>query len=340
MRFLVVHPGPEFSVHDLYVGWLEALRELGQQVLEFNLNDRLCLYDHSYIKVGESTFRKALTPDQVAELAVNGLYAALYRTHPDVLLVISGFLIPGDLLDLARRRGTRVVVVHTESPYEDERQIELAAHADLNLINDPINIDQFRAVAPTEYMPQAYRPSIHHPGPADPDLACDLAFVGTGFESRINFFEAMNLDGLDVLLAGNWQRTAEDSPLRKHLAHDISECVDNTETARIYRSAAVGLNLYRREAEAAHLAAGWACGPREIEMAACGMFFLRDSRPEGDKLLGMLPTFTDPQDASEQLRWWLARPAEREKAAAQAREAVADHTFTAHAAALLRLLDS
>ena len=49
---------------------------------------------------------------------------------------------------------------------------------------------------------------------------CDFAFVGTGYASRIAFMEAMDLAGLDVVLAGNWQQLAEHSPLHAHVAHD------------------------------------------------------------------------------------------------------------------------
>jgi spore maturation protein CgeB len=338
MRILAAHPGPSFSVHDVYIGWVEALRELGQQVVEFNLSDRLTFYDAALIEA-EGEVRKALSGEQAHELAVNGIYAALYRTRPDVLLAVSAFFYPPALLDLARSYGTRVVLLHTESPYEDGRQVAIAAHADLNLINDPTNLTAFRKVAPAEYVPHSYRPSIHHPGLPDPKLAADLAFVGTGYASRIDFFEAMDLAGLDVLLAGNWQQLDDESPLRSYVAHEPDECLDNEQTADVYRSAQVGLNLYRREAEAEHLAAGWAMGPREIEMAACGLFFLRDPRPEGDEVLSMLPTVAGPEDASEQLRYWLDHPGQRRDLAAAAREAVADRTFTTRAAQLLRWLD-
>jgi spore maturation protein CgeB len=107
----------------------------------------------------------------------------------------------------------------------------------------------------------------------------------------------------------------------------------------VYRSARTGINFYRREAEDEHAAQGWACGPREIEMAACGLWFARDPRPESDELFGMLPAFTSPAEASAQIRWALAHPAGRERAAAGARAAIADRTFASHAARLLRLLD-
>ncbi|MEV6879737.1 glycosyltransferase [Amycolatopsis sp. NPDC051128] len=340
MKILAAHPGPNFSVHDVYVGWVEALRELGQQVIEFNLAERLTFYDAALLETHDKQILKAVSTEQAQQLAVNGLYAALYKTRPDVLFAVSAFFYTPELLDLARSYGTKVVLLHTESPYEDGRQLTIAAHADLNLINDPTNIDDFRRVAPTVYVPHSYRPTIHHPGPGAPDLAADLAFVGTGYASRIAFLEEMDLSGLDVLLAGNWQQLDEDSPLRAAVAHEPDECLDNEQTAQVYRSAAVGLNLYRREAEAAHLAAGWAMGPREVEMAACGMFFLRDPRPEGDDVLPMLPTFTTVEGASEQLHYWLGHPAERQELAAQARMAIADRTFVNRAAELMQLLST
>jgi spore maturation protein CgeB len=233
-----------------------------------------------------------------------------------------------------------VVVLHTESPYEDHRQVDVAAHADLNLINDPTNIDRFRSVARSFYVPHAYRPGLHHPGSPGLSLVCDLGFVGTGYPSRVAFLEAMNLDGLDVLLGGHWQTLDEGSPLRGYVGHDIGRCLDNAETADLYRSARVGLNLYRREAQAPSLVDGWAMGPREVEMAACGLFFLRDPRPEGDEVLASLPTFSSPEEAGELLRWWLDHHDERARAAEAARKAVAGRTFEDHAAQLLRLLDA
>jgi spore maturation protein CgeB len=338
VRILAAHPGPSFSVHDVYVGWVEALRELGQHVLEFNLSERLTFYDHVMLERGGQPI-KALSGEQAQQLAVNGLFATLYKTKPDVLLLVSAFFYEPALLDLARSYGTKVVVLHTESPYEDSRQLQVAEHADLNLINDPTNLAVFETVAPTKYVPHSYRPGLHTPGPRDPSLAADLAFVGTGYPSRMQFLEAMDLDGLDVLLAGNWQGLSEDSPLRKHISHDVEECLDNEQTVQVYRSAQVGLNLYRREAEADHLTVGYAMGPREVELAATGLFFLRDRRPESDEVLSMLPSFTSPEDAAEQLRYWLAHPGKRWDLARQAREAVADRTFVNRAKDMLGFLE-
>lgn len=344
MNILVAHPGPAFSVHDVYVGWCEGLTAAGAKVARFNLHDRLSFYGSVLLPVPDQpdTFKRALDGNAATDLALDGLCSDLWILQPDVLVVVSGFLIPAELLDAARARGVRVVVLHTESPYEDERQIAYATHADLNVINDPTNLDRFEAVAPTVYLPHAYRPAIHCPGPSRAELVCDLGFVGTGFPSRVEWFErlAPHVDGLDVLLAGNWQSLPEASPILRWLATEQAECLDNVDTVDLYRSARVGINIYRREGDDGHAGGGWAMGPREVEMAATGAFFLRDPRPESDAVLPMLPTFTGPEHAAELLRWWLDHPDDRAEAAHKARAAVEHQTFTNHAAQLLRLLDA
>lgn len=334
MRWLLVHPGPHYSVADLFVGYGEALTAAGEKVLTYPLGDALTFYDSALLEAGPGRFRKAFTPDQATEHAASRLAGMLYKTRPDVLLVVSGFFADPRMLDLARRDGVKVVTLHTEEPYEHERELALAAHADLALLTDPVHIGEFRDVTRAEHFGHAYRPTVHHPGAADPALACDFAFVGTSYPSRVQFLEAMDLDGIDTVLAGNWEHLPLDSPLRRHIA--TVDCLDNTDAAALYRSAKAGLNLYRREGEQS---AGWAMGPRELEMAACGLPFVRDPRPETDDVLGMLPTFTTPDEATELLRWLLDHDDERLALASKAREAIADRTFDRHAARLLRLLD-
>lgn len=337
MRWVAAHPGPHFSVDDVYDGWVEALIGLGQTVIPFNLGDRLQFYSHTHFKDEDGEFIPAVDGQQATDLAVNGLYATLYKARPDVLLVVSGWFLPRFVYDLCHAYGTKVVVVHTEEPYETDRAAVIAQWADINLINDPTNIDQFPKG--TRYVHHAYRPDVHHPGPPREQYVCDLAFIGTGYPSRIAFLEAMDLSGLDVMLGGNWQQVKEGDPLRRFLANEPDVCVDNAETADIYRSARMGLNLYRRETSEGGRPDGWACGPREIEMAACQLPFLREPRGESDELFPMLPSFTSPEEASELLRWWLAHPAERDEAALKARAAIADRTFHSLAVDLLRHLE-
>lgn len=324
---------------DVFNGWCEGLTANGVEVMPYNLGDRLTFYEQALLDNG-SEVKRAFSREAAVGMAVNGVYSAAYRWWPDVILVVSGFFTTPDMLEVLRSRRHKVVILHTESPYEDDRQLSIAGGADLNLLNDPTNLDAFREVARTEYLGHAYRPEVHHPREAEADLRSEFCFVGTGYPSRVEFLEAVDFTDVDVALAGNWQGLTGDSPLRKYLAHDVEDCCDNGDAARMYASTKASVNLYRTEAHHPDLSSGWAMGPREVELAACGTFFLRDPRPESDETFPMLPSFTDPGDFAAKLRWWLAHDDARSEAARQARVAVADRTFTNHAARLLRWLDT
>jgi len=329
----------------VFTGWSEALTSIGEQVEEYALDARLKFYKNTLVETGDLLdcgcpgVRPYLDREQAIQLAVDGLLGAAYRLWPDVILCISAFFMPPWMLEVLRGRGHKIVMVMTESPYQDEFQLRMARYAHLTLVNDPVNLDAYKAIGPAEYMPHAYRPSVHYPAPAGTQAEYDLAFIGTGFPSRARFFAQMDLAGLNVCLRGLWMDLPEDSPLRDWTATDSDDCVDNDETAAIYRRSRTGINFYRREAEDAHEGEGWAMGPREVEMAACGLWFARDPRPESDATLGMLPAFSSPAEASDLIRWAVANPRGASRAAGQARAAVADRTFTSHARQLIRLLD-
>ena len=338
MRVLCVEPGPQFSVQDVHNGWVRAFRNLGVEVVDLNLAHRLAFYNSAAIKRG-SRYRKALTNDEAIALAAKGIEVAAFEMWPDLVVVTSAFFVPTFTLELLRKRGMKVAVVMTESPYEDDAQIRKAPFADLVLLNDPTNIDLFRRANPnTHYMPHAFDPAVHYRRPADDRYASDFCFVGTGFPSRVEFLEKVDWSGLDVALAGNWQAATADSPLRPFVIHPIDHCIDNAEAVDLYSNCKASANLYRREANRPELVDGWACGPREIELAACRTFFARDARPEGDLLFPMLPTFSTPAELGDIVRWAVANEHSSQRAAEAAQAAVADRTFDNNARKLLALV--
>jgi spore maturation protein CgeB len=324
VRALMVHPGPAFSVHDVYRGWYRGLEQAGIQVVGYELGERLDLYSQA----------DNIEPELAVRLAAEDLRSACYDVWPDVVIVVSGFFIPESTMAILKARPHKLVLIATESPYEDDRQLRVASWFDHVVLNDPTNITMYDG--DVWYQPHSYDPAVHHPGPSDRDLACDVSFVGTGYPSRIETLEAVQWGTLDVLLAGNWQNVTEGSPLEPFLLHERGMCFSNEDAADLYRSTTVGLNLYRKEAYEGSHADGWAMGPREVELAACGRMFLREPRPEGDDVFPFLPRFTDPGELTELAHWWAARPDQADELGAKAALAVADRTF--HNAAL-RLLE-
>lgn len=340
MKVLVVEPGPHFSVADVSNGLIKGLKANGVEVGVLGLAERLNFYSEAHIE-RDGEYVKAFAPDAAIEMAAKGLEVMLYEWWPDVVVVVSGFFIPPSVWAVLARRPHHVVLWCTESPYEDDRQMRPARYADTVVLNDPLNIDEYRTHVNerTFYFPHSYDPDRHKPGRRRAEDASDFAFVGTGFPSRIEFFEQVDWSGINAKFGGNWQLVAGGSPLEPLLLHGRSECLDNADAARLYRSASVTANLYRKETSEGGQADGWAMGPREVELAACGSFFLREPRAEGDELFPMLPTFSSPAEFESLLRWWLKHPKQRKAAATAAREAIADRTFTNAAARLLRLVE-
>jgi spore maturation protein CgeB len=316
------------------------LKANGCDVWSVNLDDRLALYNGAHLENKAGEWIPALSDSDAQRMAAKGIEVAAYEIWPDVIIVVSGFFIPPEVWGVLARRPHHVVLWCTESPYEDDRQAQPARYVDTVILNDPANLEGMRQFNErTFYLQHSYDPQRHRPAPEGREQPVDFAFVGTGFPSRIEFFEKVDWTGINAKFGGNWQGLEPDSPLLPLLAHKQDVCMSNGDAAALYRQAKVTANLYRKEASEGGTAAGWAMGPREVELAACGSFFLREPRPEGDALLPMLPTFTTPVEFEDLLRWWLAHPAERERAASQAREAIAPRTFQATAARLLRLID-
>lgn len=307
----------------------------GCQVADFNFDDRLSFYESASVPDGDGHLVKAFDVQGAVRLANQSLLSVVYSYWPDVIIVVSGFYVAPDVFGLLKDRGHKLVMLHTESPYEDDKQLERAVLCDVNVLNDPTNIDRFPPGS--MYLPHAYDPDVHRPT-GDVGPASDFCMVGTGYPSRVEFLETVDWSGLNVALAGNWDILADDSPLLPFLVHAKDECLPNVQATNLYRATKSSANLYRRETTADGSADGWAMGPREVELAATGCFYLTEERGENREVLPMVPTFDGPADFSEKLRWWLGHDRERERVAALARLAVADRTFEANARRLLEAL--
>lgn len=336
MRILVVHPGPNFSVQDVHDGWVEGFTELGHEVQEYNLGDRLTWAAIAHLGMDDGTYIKAFPkPENVYSFAISGLPQAALYWWPQLIVFISGFTVDPQFLEVCRGRGIKTACVMTESPYEESRQLLIAPHFDAVALNDPTNIGQYATLTTAVYTPHAYRPEIHFEGEAHEDYRSDCVFVGTGYPSRVAFLERCNFDGIDIDLAGNWQNVP--TVLADRVVHDLEDCIDNAQTAELYRGAKTSFNIYRTEnnGDISDGADGWSVGPREIELAASGTWFARQSRGESDELFPMLPTFNSPEELGELIRWALENPVERQIAAEQAKRVVADRTFPMNAHKLL-----
>lgn len=339
MKVMLVRPGPHWSVSDVADGWAAAFRTLGADLFEVDLDNILWFYANAEVPHGDG---KILAFDWEAAVreAADRVKARVLEFWPDVVFVVSGFFVRTPIIDLLRARGIRTVLLCTESPYQDDQQLEWAEHFDVTLLNDPANIERFvERCRNVFYVGHSFDPQRHHPGPATAGIGSDVCMVGTGYPSRIGWLSEVDWSGVDLRLGGNW-KGLEDHPLRAHVGHaQLGGCLDNREAVEWYRSTKVGLNLYRKEADRPDLVDGWAMGPREVELAACGVFYMTEARGENEELLPFVPKIESPAQFSEEMRWWLAHPDERDKIARKARQVLAGWTFENRARTLMGLLD-
>lgn len=336
-----MHPGASYSTADVFSGLVGALRDAGVELMTYDLESRLEMAGRWMSLVWNRAGRpqpKYSGADVVYGASKDAVERAL-RWNADGVLVISGMFLHPDILVLLRRAGIRTAVVLTESPYDDDRQIKILPLVDVAWTNERSSVARLRHANPNvHYLPHAYNPDQHRPGPVPDDVPThDVVFVGSLFAERAELLGQVDWAGIDLALYGDWRGLPSRSRLRGYVRGSV---VDNRYAALLYRNGKIGLNLYRESI-------GWGRGaprishaeslnPRALELAACGTFQLSHYRAEVAEVFGAaVPTFTTPDELGRLVRYYLQSPAERHDKAARSLQALGGHTFADRAATIL-----
>jgi hypothetical protein len=334
MKILLVHPGASWSTADVFSGLAYGLRQIGADVTYFRLDDRI-EYAQKWLHTmqrkknkdrkaaGLEPFPKPTRADVMYHAGVGALEMAL-RHKVDVVLVVSAMLLHPDVVILMKRAGLRVTVLFTESPYDIEAELKMAALVDGCWTNERTCVPAFAAVNPRSgYLPHAWHPEKHfRSARAIGEIPShDVVFVGSGFRERIAFFNAIDWTGIDLGLYGVWDGMG----LKPELAKFIKgKEVSNEYAASLYRRAKVGLNLYRIY-KRAH--------PHKKPEV---VFHLSDYRSEVAEVFGdVVPTFTTATEAEALIRRWLPDDEGRANVAAQLPACVAEASWIARAKTVL-----
>jgi len=186
-----------------------------------------------------------------------------------------------------------------------------------------------RTGARVEVMPQAADARRFTSGPAEPDRASRVLFVGnTRSVARPSVLGAVDA-GLPLTLIGSgWERYVDPALVR-------SSSVANTQLPGWYRSADVVLNDHWED-----MARWGLVSNRVFDVLACGVCVVSDEVPGMSELLDdAVVTFSDREDVGGTVRALLADPGERAARAERGRRAVlAAHTWEHRAGDLVRLV--
>lgn len=332
MRILFVTPAAEMSISDVARGYRSALERQGHEIRDYNLRARYAY--HTKAMPPEA----AADPALLARMACENIVTEAMMHKSEYVIIVSGLNVHPIALWLLGKVNIPAAVVFTESPYDDESQ---AQWADLSHVDASVNItiftnDQFSARAYSwRYLPPAYDPAVHRPVDPDPDEECDVLMIGTGWGERQAFLEAVDWTGIKLHIYGLWPEMGENKPPSPLDPFYTPLLIDNLNIAKFYASAKININFHRRHPKAS------TPGPRVYELAACGAFQLSDPRPGLNELLGdSVPTFDSPGRLGDLIRYYLQRPDERVRMAAESRKRVMDQTFDHRAADLMAAITS
>ncbi len=354
LRCLLLHPGASWSTADVYDGLLYGLRLNGAYVEPYRLDKRI----ESSRKALSALYRMrrkddpAMLPPNTADIMYHAGVGALemaLRQQVDVVIVVSAMLLHPDVILMMKRAGLKVTVLFTESPYDHEHEMRIAAMVDGCWTHERCMVPDFRTVnAHAGYLAHAWHPEKHFVSARSiSDLPShDVVFVGSGFAERVTWFNAIDWTGIDLGLYGTWKNLG--------LKPQVLDCVKGTQitnetAASLYRRAKIGLNLYRTSKGwgkgAVRITKAESLSPRAYELAACGSFHLSEYRAEVREVFGdLVPTFSSPTEAAALIRLWLTLPEERARVAAALPASVAEASWGVRAKTVLgdlsRLLDS
>jgi glycosyltransferase involved in cell wall biosynthesis len=344
LSLLMINPGASYATMDVHTGYRDALRAQGHTVREYALDQRI---DDAGLFYKAIYRRKKLgKPDPglvLTKACADIIPQALYH-DVDGVIIVSGMYFHPDTLVLLRRAGIPTALILTESPYDDEQQARIVPWADAVFTNERTSVPVLRRANPnTHYLPHAHDPARHQPGVQAGDAlvpAHDVVFVGSLFEERIALLGAVDWSGIDLGLYGSHTLLPSRHRLRRHIAGGI---VDNATAAALYRRAKVGLNLYRTSrgfgVGVEHIPHAESLSPRAVELAACGVFHLSESRAEVWETFGPhVPFFRDAAGLEDHLRRFLAWPEMRARLARELPARVEHLTFDRQAPQLVSTL--
>lgn len=269
------------------------------------------------------------------------LRRAFAEFQPDVTVVVKGaHIAPATLAWIRRKGGCLLINYATDDPFNEAvntpdlvrgiRFYDLYACTKRAILDDVARLGARRVA----YIPFGYKPSVHFPEnvPTAEErtrFGADVAFVGGCDEDRVPYFRAIGQDcpGIRLRLYGSyWNRYPEFAPYYGGVVY-----------GKEYRLAVgvsqIVVNLVRRANRDGHVM-------RTFELPACRAFVLAERTPEHEELFkehAEAAYFATPEDLVSQVKYFLARPEERERLRAVAHEKVVlgGHTYKDRLRAML-----
>jgi hypothetical protein len=143
---MAIQPGASTSVSDVYTGLVGGLKELGHEIIYYQLDTRIARAG-AWLNFSWEEAKKK-NPDVVEPTTADILFQACGMSipiallkKPDWVIVVSSMYYPKLFLKMLKQAGMNLALLLTESPYDDEEQYSLAAVADVVWTNERTSLD-------------------------------------------------------------------------------------------------------------------------------------------------------------------------------------------------------
>lgn len=357
MRILAIQPGASYATADVYEGDIAALQrnDSVEHVYQFLLDRRIdragqwLTWNWRKSRRSHPDLPKP-EPAEIIYWASSPSLEMAARIQPDWVVIWSGMYLLKDVITLLGRiKGVKTAIVLTECPYDDARQVEWAARADVVFVNDRVSLPLMQSVCRhVEYLPNAYDPGLiaealteDHGSDAHPPH--DVVFVGSLFQERVELFSAVDWRGIDFAIYGGAYTLPSRHRLRKYVRGGL---VPNATALAIYRAAKIGVNPHRQSIgfgrHAPRITDAWSVNPRALELAAMGTYQICDnSRGELHDIFGeSVSTYSTPKELEFAIREAIANPGAMLAASSRAQKLAEGRTYGMRAEIISRVLAS
>lgn len=332
--------------HGYHMGRVHAITTPFEQEPKSVLWDKKVLYISSgkgmpYSPLDEAVIQEAST--LVRELVVAtpktnvSQFAALIR--PDFVFSLEGLALPVEQVDNIRQLNIPIGIWLTDDPYYTDLTESIAPHYDFVFTLEANAVDFYKSLGceVVHYLPFGVNTSIFRHSNVSPSERLDFSFLGSAYWNRVHFMEQAlpALRRKKYLISGLWWKRMANyrryAPKMK-LNHWLSP----QNTARIYSSSKIVINLHRRHDDVTYNynsrnIPALSVNPRTFEIAACATLQLTDER---DELKNMyvpnfeVATFSSPADLVEKVNYYLTHEKERREIALRGlKRTLQDHTY-------------
>jgi spore maturation protein CgeB len=338
MRIGLLYPAQPTSNFDVAKGYAAAFRKLGHRVKEIEYHKLFMMWSEYYRFFGliQGVEEYSYTDEDIIKSASINAIIKIMEDAPDLVVVIDGtnFHPAGWfwITKLQQLSNTKVVIVGTESPYQDRGVALVSQYADVAYTNERTSSER----TGIKYLPTAYSQLKHYPTTVPDTLRHDVVFIGSGFQERIEMLSGVNWDGIDFAMWGHYP-IDHDHPLAPYYK---GAQIPNERAAIMYSGAKISLNLNRTSVDydgEMHIPEAESMSPRAYEIPACGGFMISEYRPEVLDIFGdMVPVFRTSEELEHRIRYWLDREEERRELADRMRTCVHGHSYTDRAKVILQ----